>query len=330
MIDRRNFIGFAGAAAAFTILPVKIVMGNPLVAIAVKAAATSAGEYIGGGLLSSILGGSASKMPTTEDIINAIRSSTEEIKVHISQETRAAITEDRVRELQAACTSILGKLDTYSTVEPHNRSGVLYLLQDADLRSRDAIALAGKMGAPAFIPYSILVSLRIMVTKSLLDYNGYRAVYEKFAGELRGHVATIRTGYMGYRETLLPAVRVTNFQCSSQDSGGQFPIRMYRCTFQVDGTTITAVESTSPGGRVDSALTEKALQAKVQKENEVMSHLAKINREIGSPLLDAADEWELIANDITPGIISLSNRARGRTPPDNRSPIPPIPSTLPR
>jgi hypothetical protein len=186
-------------------------------------------------------------------------------------------------------------------------------LQDADLSSRDAVAFAAKLGSPALIPYSILVSLRIMVAKSLVDFNGHQEVYRNFAGELRGHVATARTGYMSYRQTLLPANRLTDFQCGVRDQGGQFPIRMYGCTFKVDGQVITA-ETASPGGNADSAMTAQALQTKAQREQELLEVLLKIDREIGGPLLAAADEWELIANDIVPGVISLSNTARGRVP----------------
>lgn len=313
MLGRRNFIAMAGASAFSIMVPGGIAVANPLVVMAVKAAAGEAGKYVAGELLSSILGGQSS-MPSTQDIINAIEASTEEIKKHVSKETRAAITEDRVRELQAACDSILGKLNDYARVRPEDRSGYLFLLENADITSRDAVALAARLGPPAFTPYSILVSLRIMVAKSFLDYNQKAYIYTNFAGELRRHIATMRSGIWAYRHTLDPNVRLTDFKCVSREDGGQLPIRWLVCTFKVDGELVNAMETSSPGGRFDAQITQQALGVQSQKLVELTDFMFKMDREFVTPLLDAADEWEIVASKIDHGPISINN---GKVPHGN-------------
>jgi hypothetical protein len=310
MIGRRNFMMLAGASAFYGASPVKITYANPLIALAITQLASSAGSYIAGELLSSVLG-SKGTAPSNSQVIEAIHQSTEEIKKHVSQQVKAAIVEDNLMKLQAGCTATLGMLNNYANALPEDRPSYIFQLEQADTASRIDVEIAKGVGTVGLPVFAALVSLRIMVAKAFFDFNGKEYMFQNFANELQGHIGTLRTGYRAYLQSLHPGNRLIDFQCKTTETGGgmDFPLRMFECSYRLDGVMTKATDGgASPGGKADKLYTYQAIAAKTKKEKELFDFQDKMKIEFAEPLNQIAYKWELVVAKIVPGMpVSVGN-----------------------
>nr|WP_250807429.1 hypothetical protein [Neorhizobium tomejilense] len=301
-----------GVAALSNTRATQVFAAGPVAAVAGAVClelAKGALAFVGGKIMGAILGGEG---PTNAQVIEAIRASTEEIKNHVSAETRAAINEDNLRHLQASCSSVLGKLTTFSEILPEDKPKYLHLLENADISSRDGIALAERMGTAGLTTYAIFVSLRIIIVQAYFDLNGEKYIYKNFAKDLRAHMNFVSDGVFKYLHSLDPDVRVGPLVCSAQETGGQFPTRVFSCSFTVDGQPVAGAGGFAPGGRGDDVYTERARSVHQAKEREIRDFSESMSRNFGNPLLQTVSEWgkvaDLIDNDgVAPAVTPVIN-----------------------
>ncbi|WP_396334056.1 hypothetical protein [Burkholderia anthina] len=297
-LTRRSFM-VGGVATALS-------LGAPIAAYAFPwafvgtALANGAIGYLGQKYIQQFFG--ADSGVTGEQIVEAIRQSTEEIKAYVSEDVRKALTEERLKELQAKCESLVRNLTDFASASTTDPSHSKYLLDYADIASSEGISLADRYSPLALPTFANFVSLRIFVKRAQYLQEHDEARYRNFAAELRQFAFMVKHRVSEYSATLSPESRLGRVSCAANESGGQFPTRVLTCSFTVDGkvTPQNVLQTFTQGSGSDPKFAAQLEQRRQQRAGELQAYQDRVNADFLMPLRNIAVKWIEAAGKIDP------------------------------
>ncbi|MCQ0034327.1 hypothetical protein [Burkholderia glumae] len=297
-ITRRSFIS-GGAAIALSLgLPLPA-FASPWVFVG-SALASGALSFVGQMYVQQFFGKETGL--TNEQVVEAIRQSTDEIKAYVSEDVRKALTEDRVKELEAKCEALVRNLTDYASSSKVDSNYTKYLLDYADIASSDGIALADRYSPLALPVLSNFVSLRIFVKRAQYLRERDEIRYRNFARELRQFAILVKHRVSDYDETLSPDRRLGKVSCTVRESGGQLPTRELTCSFTVDGEVAppNVLYTLTQGPGSDGKVAAQLEQRRQQRARELQAYQEKVDAHFLMPLRDIAAKWLEVARKIDP------------------------------
>jgi hypothetical protein len=114
-------------------------------------------EYIGSRAMAQILG-----HPELRDMEGVIRNAIEELKNYIREELKKQIEENEIIKMAASLDSAVRNLNQYGSASNEEKPKLRFLLEDAFIKSGDAMSLASKFKINSIYIYMNAVSLRLL------------------------------------------------------------------------------------------------------------------------------------------------------------------------
>lgn len=187
--------------AIATIVPVPLIAGGAW-AVAVWLA-QGAVQYVGGLAMSRILG-----HPSLSDVDSLIRNSIKELMDWISEELRRQIDENELRKLQSQFESVIRNLKAFDRLSDAEQPTGRYLLQDAVIKSGEAMSLAGKFWLSGSAVYANCVSTRLIALQALGTLDGLTTVKSLVKDLVEEGCTTLEPLLTANEKVWLPASRV--------------------------------------------------------------------------------------------------------------------------
>lgn len=139
--------------------------------------------------------------------------------------------------------------------------------------------------------------------RAFYELDSIESAYKPYADVLSEHTKFLMTEAASYIASLYPQKRLSEVKCVAEDSGGQFPIRTYACTFTQDKT-----EELGEGGLSNSSSNDDSWRAKATALHQARSkQLNDFQKDaiskFYSPLRQVAFEWFKTSEIIKEGVV---------------------------